>query len=182
VKLHYSVLAPLLISLATFGIAQSAPAAATSPQSAAPPSAPTTPATPSGQSATAPAAPAAASDESQVVDAVRTMYAAASTDDLALFNSVVTSDFYAFDNGKRFDGEGLMKLVRSMHAAGKIYVWNVTEPEVHIAGKYAWITYTNRGSVRDASGAKNLTWLESAFLEKQDGVWKIRFFHSTRAA
>jgi hypothetical protein len=34
--------------------------------------------------------------------------------------------------------------------------------------------------MKDASGTKELSWLESAVLEKQAGTWRIRFFHSTR--
>jgi hypothetical protein len=32
----------------------------------------------------------------------------------------------------------------------------------------------------DASGTTNQKWLESAFLEKEAGVWKVVFMHSTR--
>jgi hypothetical protein len=60
------------------------------------------------------------------------------------------------------------------------YEWNVTEPDVHISGKTAWIAYVNKGSINDASGTVNQNWLESAFLEKQAGLWKIVFMHSTR--
>jgi Domain of unknown function (DUF4440) len=160
------ILGLLLSCGTTAGLTQSA--AVDSTQTNAPPTA-------------APKPRVAPSDESQVVDALTTMYAAASTDDVSLFNSVVSPSFYAFDNGKRYDGDALMKLAKGLHASGKVYVWTVTEPEVHIAGKYAWITYTNRGSVRDASGTKQLTWLESAFLEKDAGLWRIHFFESTRA-
>ena len=119
-------------------------------------------------------------DEAKVIEAIRSMYVAATNDDLAKFHSVVSTDFYAFDLGKRFTGDELMELIRKAHAAGKIYVWQVTEPEVHIDGTTAWITYINRGSVQDATGTKNLSWLESAFLRKDKENWRIHFFHSTR--
>jgi hypothetical protein len=47
-------------------------------------------------------------------------------------------------------------------------------------GDVAWITYVNEGSVKDASATKNVTWLESAFLRKENQNWRIEFFHSTR--
>jgi hypothetical protein len=62
-------------------------------------------------------------DEGKVVDVVRQMYVAATNDDLALFRRVVTTDFYAFDGGKRFSGDALMGLIQSAHKAGKRYVW-----------------------------------------------------------
>jgi ketosteroid isomerase-like protein len=73
-----------------------------------------------------------------------------------------------------------MAFIKAQHAAGKHYEWNVTEPDVHINGNTAWIAYVNQGSITDASGTQNLKWLESAFLQKQAGAWKIVFLHSTR--
>jgi ketosteroid isomerase-like protein len=122
------------------------------------------------------------SDERQVVDTVSTVFAAARADDMAKFHSVTAPDFYLFDNGARFDGDSIMALTKSLHAAGKSYEWNVTEPDVHVSGNVAWIAYVNKGSITDASGTENQNWLESAFLEKQAGTWKIVFMHSTRAA
>jgi ketosteroid isomerase-like protein len=120
-------------------------------------------------------------DQTQVTEAIRSFFAAASADDLEKLHAVTTPDFYAFDAGGRFTGGALMDLITAAHAAGKIYLWTVNEPEVHISGDTAWITYVNHGSIKDASGTKDVTWLESAVLEKEKGVWRIHFFHSTRA-
>jgi ketosteroid isomerase-like protein len=119
-------------------------------------------------------------DQKQVVDTVSTVFTAARADDVAKFDSVIASDFYIFDGGARFQGDSIMALIKAQHAAGKRYEWNVTEPDVHISGNTAWIAYINEGSITDASGTVNQNWLESAFLEKQAGTWKIVFMHSTR--
>ena len=119
-------------------------------------------------------------DQQQVVDTVRTVFTAARADDLAKFDSVIAPGFYIFDGGARFNGDSIMALIKAQHAAGKRYEWNVTEPDVHISGDTAWIAYVNKGSIADASGTVNQKWLESAFLEKQAGGWKIVFLHSTR--
>ena len=119
-------------------------------------------------------------DQAQIIDTVSTIFAAARTDDVAKFDSVIASDFYIYDVGARFNGDSVMAGIKAQHAAGLHYDWNVTEPDVHISGKTAWIAYVNRGSITDASGTANQTWLESAFLEKQAGAWKIVFMHSTR--
>jgi hypothetical protein len=127
------------------------------------------------------ACPAAApDDESQVVQALQVMYASATADDLASFHSVVAPDFYAYDGGKRFEGDSIMTMVKGLHAAGNIYVWKVTDPEVHITCGLAWVTYVIRGSLQNASGKTNLTWLESAVLQKEKGQWRVRFMQSTR--
>ena len=119
-------------------------------------------------------------EQAQIVDTVNTMFAALQTDDAAKLNSIIAPDFYIFDAGTRFNGEAMMGLIKSLHAAGKRYEWSVTDPDVHISGTTAWIAYVNQGSITDASGRVNQQWLESAFLQKQAGTWKILFAHSTR--
>jgi hypothetical protein len=119
-------------------------------------------------------------DEQQIVATVSTVFDAARTDDVAKFDSVIAPGFYIFDGGTRFDGNAVMNLIKSLHAAGKQYEWSVTEPDVHINGDSAWIAYVNKGSITDASGTKPQNWLESGFLEKRAGSWKILFMHSTR--
>jgi ketosteroid isomerase-like protein len=120
------------------------------------------------------------SDQRQIVDAVNTIFRAARTDDVVKFNAVTAPDFYIFDGGVRFNGEGVTVLIKAQHAAGKRFEWNVTEPDVHISGNAAWIAYINKGSITDSSGTVDQQWLESAFLRKQEGTWKIVFMHSTR--
>lgn len=124
--------------------------------------------------------PALPSEQEQVIETVRTIFDAARNDDLAKFNSVTAANFYLFDAGARFNGDAIMALMKAQHAAGKRYEWNVTEPDVHICGDAAWVAYVNRGSITDSSGTMEQQWLESAFLEKQAGKWKIVFMHSTR--
>ena len=122
------------------------------------------------------------SDKSQVTETVRSMFAALAANDAEKFRATITSDFYAFDVGKRFTGDALLELIKAAQAAGNVYVWTVNEPDVHISGDIAWIAYVNRGSIKDRSGTEDITWLESAFLQKEKGAWRIRFLHSTRAA
>jgi ketosteroid isomerase-like protein len=120
------------------------------------------------------------SDEKQIVKTVSTLFAAFRADDSQELDSVVTSDFYIFDGGVRFNAESLMTFIKAQHAAGKRYEWSVTDPDVHVSGNTAWIAYINKGSIGDAAGSASQQWLESAFLEKQAGIWKIEFMHSTR--
>jgi Domain of unknown function (DUF4440) len=119
-------------------------------------------------------------EEQQIVDTVSTIFTAALTDDVAKFDSVIAPGFYIFEGGARLNGDAIMDLGKAQHRAGKRYEWNVTEPDVHISGNSAWIAYVNKGSITDASGTAKQDWLESAFLEKRAGNWKIVFMHSTR--
>ena len=122
----------------------------------------------------------ATAEKTQVSETIRSMFAALAAEDFAKLRAVVAPDFYAFEAGGRITGDALIDLIKKAHAAGKVYVWTVNEPEVHIDGKTAWVTYVNRGSIKDAAGTKDVSWLESAVLRKEKGNWRIQFFHSTR--
>ncbi len=111
---------------------------------------------------------------------MREMFAAAAIDDVNRLKEIFLPDFYAFDLGKRFDGLELAELIRAAHAAGQSFVWSVTEPETHVVGDWAWITYVNRGSVATAVEVTPMIWLESAVLRRDDGRWRVQFLHSTR--
>jgi ketosteroid isomerase-like protein len=122
----------------------------------------------------------ATADQVQVTEAVRSMFAALSAEDIPKLRSLIAPDFYAFEAGGRVTGDALIDLMKKAHAAGKVYAWTVNEPEVHLDGDMAWITYVNRGSIKDASETKEVSWLESAILRNDKGNWRIQFFHSTR--
>ncbi len=122
-------------------------------------------------------------DKTAVANTLRTFYAAATIDDFARIHTTTAPTFYAFDNGQQFSSiDDLMNLVKTYQDKGVKFVWNVTHPEVTIHCNEAWITYVNDGSVQmpNAATPTPTQWLESAILEKQDGSWKIVFFHSTR--
>jgi hypothetical protein len=121
-------------------------------------------------------------EDARVADALRNMYAAGLKNDIRLFHSVTAPGFYAFEGGKRYDGDAIFDDLQRERAAGWVFEWTVNDPTVHVDGNLAWITFTNRGFVQDPSGRKaDGEWLDSAFLEKQDGQWRVRFFHGTRA-
>lgn len=118
-------------------------------------------------------------EQQQVEEVVRHFFAAAQADSLTALKQTVSHHFYVFDNGVRFDAEAIMAALQQKHAEGVAFRWNVTDADVHIVQDLAWITYVNRGSVTRASVTTNQQWLESAVLEKDTGVWRIVFMHST---
>jgi ketosteroid isomerase-like protein len=133
-----------------------------------------------GGAANPPGSESTLSSERAIVQSLGSMYSALAADDLAAFRKVTSADFYAFDLGKRFTGDELTGLIKKAHDSGKVYMWQVTEPQIHIDGLVAWVTYTNRGSIQDSSGKMDVSWLESAVLYKADGDWRVHFLHSTR--
>ena len=125
--------------------------------------------------------PTSASDEkAQVTEAVRSMFIALAAADMPKLRAILAPDFYAFEAGGRITGDALIDLMKQAQAAGKVYTWTVNEPEVHIDGSTAWVTYLNRGSIKDASETKNVSWVESVVLRKEQDNWRIQFLHSTQ--
>jgi hypothetical protein len=127
------------------------------------------------------AQPPSSAEQRKIVDVMTTFFASAHDEDLAKFHSIIAPGFYIFDNGARFNGDAVMDLIKSAHAAGKHFEWSVTEPDVHIMNdRIAWIAYVNKGAITSGSVTTDQQWLESAFFQKQAGQWKIMFIHSTR--
>jgi hypothetical protein len=122
-------------------------------------------------------------DKTDVIGAMRTLFAGAAVDDMAKMHSVAAPSFYAFDVGRQFASiDDLAKVVKAAQDQGVKFVWNVTAPKVTIHCNQALITYVNDGSVQAPGSANPLPvqWLESAVLDKESGAWKIVFFHSTQ--
>jgi ketosteroid isomerase-like protein len=119
-------------------------------------------------------------DQFEVVQVVRAFFSALESGDDAQFMSFVGSDFYSYEGGIRFSGHEILLFIKAQRAAGRSYQWSVNDADVHVRGNIAWAAYVNRGRITDSSGTTDQSWLESAFLEKQKGAWKIVFLHSTR--
>jgi ketosteroid isomerase-like protein len=119
-------------------------------------------------------------DKPAVAETLRAMYAAGMKSDLKGFDALVTPNFYMYDGGRRFEGDEIMKYILEQYKQGYKYEWTVQEPVVEVDCNMAWIAYVNKGSMTKPDGTKkDLTWLESSVLEKHDGHWLLRFFHST---
>jgi hypothetical protein len=71
------------------------------------------------------------------------MYAAAAADELDKFHTIAAPDFYAFHGGKRYDCDSVMKMIKSFHDSGEVFVWTVSEPHVEANSDLAWLTYTH---------------------------------------
>lgn len=120
-------------------------------------------------------------DKPAVAETMRMVFAAGMKNDVAGFDALIAPGFYMYDGGKRFDGDEIMtKMIVARQKQGYKYVWTVTDPVVEVDCNTAWIAYVNKGSLTNPDGAKtDLTWLESGVLEKRNGHWLLRFFHST---
>ena len=58
-------------------------------------------------------------EQTQIADTVSTIFIAARADDVAKFDSVIASDFYIYDGGVRFNGDGVMAVIQAQYASGQ---------------------------------------------------------------
>jgi len=103
-------------------------------------------------------------------------------DDEVLFKRLTTESFYSFDVGKRYDEAELVDAVRSTHARGVQINWSIGPVDTKLGCDVAWSAWENVGSAGIPPDLQAVRWLESAVIVRENGDWKIDFFHSQRAA
>jgi hypothetical protein len=113
------------------------------------------------------------------VNAVREMYAGAMAGDRAKTIDAFDQNGFLFDGGERFTPEAITNEILNAEAAGTKFLWRIDGAESHTVCDLAWATWTNHGTFSTHAAVEHKTWLESAVFVWHDGVWKIRFFHST---
>ncbi|HEY5721875.1 MAG TPA: hypothetical protein VIT45_06090 [Allosphingosinicella sp.] len=119
------------------------------------------------------------SDARQVSGTIKSFFAALAKDDDAAVTRLTTSDFYAYDVGKRYTGPELSRLIADLHRSGRVLEWNIGPVDARIDCNLAFAAWENVGASGTASEMKPRTWLESALLVREDDRWLIRFLHST---
>lgn len=113
---------------------------------------------------------------------VHAFFDALGDEDKVAFQRLTTTSFYSFDVGKRFDGTELVDVVRDAHVRGVQLNWSIGRLDTNLRCDVAWSAWENVGSAGVPLDVRPVRWLESAVLVRQNGSWKIDFFHSQRAA
>ena len=129
--------------------------------------------------ASCPALPQASVEIDQTVHA---FFDALRKEDKVAFQRLTTTSFYSFDVGERFLGTELVDVVRDAHARRVQLNWSVGPLDTKLRCDVAWSAWENVGSAGIPPDVRPVRWLESAVLVRQNGSWKIDFFHSQRAA
>jgi len=110
---------------------------------------------------------------------IRRFFEALRRHDKPAFQRLTTRSFYSFEGGKRFVGSELLEVVRNMHAQGVQLNWKIDTIDIKLGSNVAWTAWENSGSAGVSTKLRPVRWLESAVLVKNEGRWKIDFFHST---
>ena len=120
--------------------------------------------------------------EADIDRTIQALFDALRSEDTAAFQRLTTSSFYAFDVGKRYVGTELVNVVKNAHGRGVQLNWSVGPLDTDVGCNVAWSAWENVGSAGIPPDVRPVRWLESAVLVRQNGDWKVDFFHSQRAA
>lgn len=100
------------------------------------------------------------------------------TQDLDKLNSLTTSDFVLFEDGRIWTNDSLVTIKdRFKSFKGE---WKFENMKVHVDESSGDIVYFDHGKfVFNDTIEMEFDWLESATFRKVDGTWKMNFLHST---
>ena len=87
---------------------------------------------------------ASSADSAAVATALRSWYAAEAQGDATKFHSLVTSDFFIFDGGRRLTAEALLEGMQRHYAEGLTAVWTITDPQNRLR------LYDGTGDIHDS--------------------------------
>ena len=118
-------------------------------------------------------------DTEEISQVIRAFFAALAIDDSAALTRLTTSDFYAFEVGKRYSGPELATLIADGHRSGRIWEWNIGPIDVRADCNQAFAAWNNTGAAGTAGNMQPRAWLESALLLRNGSQWVIHFLHST---
>jgi len=100
------------------------------------------------------------------------------TQDLEKLNSLTTSDFVLFENGKIWTNDSLVTINEKFNSFKRD--WKFDNIKVNMDESSGDIVYFNHGDfVFNDTIKMKIDWLESATFRKVDGKWKMNFLHST---
>jgi ketosteroid isomerase-like protein len=100
------------------------------------------------------------------------------TQDLNKLNSLTTTDFILFEDGKIWTNDSLVTIKNEIKSfKGE---WKFDNMKVNIDESSGDIVYYNHGEFLFNDTLKmKFDWLESATFRKVNGEWKLNFMHST---
>jgi ketosteroid isomerase-like protein len=100
------------------------------------------------------------------------------TQDLQKLNSLTTSDFVLFENGRIWTNDSIATIKDKFNSfTGE---WKFENMKVNIDQSSGDIVYFNHGELTFNDTLKmKFDWLESATFRKIDTEWKMNFLHST---
>lgn len=118
-------------------------------------------------------------DKSEDVKMIlRTYFGGIKNRDVKVLNSVTTTDFLLYEDGRVFNNDSLINFLNSFPSFSAEFT--LDNFKVDIGEDIGHMSYYNRGDLTFNDTLEvTYNWLESASFKKVDGQWKMNFLHST---
>lgn len=118
-------------------------------------------------------------DDPEVLKKILTEYFdGIKTQNLDKLNSLTTSDFILFEDGRIWNNDSLIRLNPKIKSIKRNWTFNFVKADID--NESGDIIYYNHGDfVINDSIQRKRDWLESATFKKINGSWKLKFLHST---
>ncbi len=100
------------------------------------------------------------------------------TQDLGKLNSLTTSDFVLFENGRIWTNDSLVRTNPKIKSIQRNWTFEFLKADID--NQSGDMIYYNHGDfVINDTLQRKPEWLESATFKKVDGKWKLKFLHSS---
>jgi ketosteroid isomerase-like protein len=116
-------------------------------------------------------------EKQNVEEVIRNFYDAASTHNYQGIRDLCTDDYILFESGQVMNVEDFINFITPFEGATMTY--NLEDVKTNVEDSVAWIRLRSKAKSAMGEQVMNFEWLESAVLKKQEGIWKIAFYHST---
>jgi hypothetical protein len=91
----------------------------------------------------------------------------------------VTKDFLLLEDGQIWNTDSLIKVLKPMKTQDFKRTNEFRFVSQQIVGNMTWLVYYNTAHISFNGQKRDVNWLESAVLVKEDDIWKVKLLHST---
>ena len=116
-------------------------------------------------------------EKQNVEEVIRSFYDAATTHNFQGIRDVCTDDYILFESGQVMNVEDFINFITPFKGATMTY--NLEDVKVNVEGSVAWVRLRSKAKMTMGEQVMDYEWVESGVLKKQEGIWKIAFYHST---
>ena len=112
-------------------------------------------------------------------NSVQNLFAAMSNFDYPKMKAVVTDDFQLLEAGEVWD---INILINKIKPTANTYKRRNYFSLINVVSKndIVWVSYWTKATIIMQNESSDISWLESAVLVKEKGIWKIQLLHSTK--
>ena len=129
-----------------------------------------------------PPPPEASESPAGAEQAVATFFGGIEGLDFEAIRESVTQDFEIIEDTLVFDTNGFLSLLEPFVGTGATITYQFSEFNTEVAGSLAWTRYRNQAEMLMNGDTTHFEWIETAVLQKVDGVWLVDRLHSVPVA